>query len=427
MTSAKSTTGYTLGIAQQSSLADEPTTGFDEIRLEADPTLPTDEKMVVAQANLGHENAHNWSDQPVTYEGVRTDAITLPLAFRTGDAVDQHSPISVLAESGGCDVEVLADDPGLTVTDAANFTGASVHGADKNGAMVTVELPDGRYYPTLVNDYVDSTGVYKLQMALPATPAASADIQATETITPKTDEVSAAKLISMLFSSRGDHTGSEDLAYYYRGCALSSFGEIVIEPAGGDTGIIKMSPTFHCAKVEQSNVALAAESFIDNPKLTHTSNNLVVEFGDYLAAGEIVHSNLTVLRATINLNYTSVPVHGTGSTSTVNDVSCYIGQMLEQATVSLEVMMDKAYWADFDDSQVEKHIAFVMPTTSLTAPAWNICLPRCYQSAPPVADHFGSEYIKATLTYAATSPDLGTDLSNNQTGTAPWFIGLMQL
>ena len=427
MTTAYSSKGRTVGIDVQTSLTEEPTGAFGEIRLEEPVTIPTDEKMVVAQPNVGHANAMDWGDQPVTYEGVRTDAVTLPITFRQGNATGVQSPLATMAESGGCAVVNTIDDVVDVYTDLSNFSITTGYGADDAGFCTTVVLDDGTFYPALVNNYTESTKAVTLQMDLPSAASGTNATQSTDTILPQTGQVDNAKLLSLLVSTRGAHTGTEDLAWYLRACALSSFGEISIEPGAAEAGIIKVSPTYHAAKVEQSAVALAAESFIDSDKVQHISNNLVFEFGDYADGGELTHANLELLKATITLNHTTIPIPGEGSTSTLNGIQGYMAQTAEQPTVVLEVLMDKAYWADFKlATQTEKHIGFVMPSTLAASPAWGIWLPRCYQSASPVADLHGSEYIKATLTYSATSPDFDSETANNSGGTSPWFMALTQ-
>jgi hypothetical protein len=423
MVAAKSTKGYTIGFVQQASLTDQPTTGFDEMRLQEAPAFPTSEEMAEAQTNLGHENAYNWADEPITFKQVRENELTLPVVVRRA-ATTGVPPLAELAESGGCAVYSYADDTVATSTTNA-FTLTTGLGADKSGAGILVPQSGGEYYPSLMSDYDDLTNTVNLAMDLPSAALLAGDVKRMYSITPQTGQVDASKLLSFLVSTRGAHTSDEDLAWYLRGCALGSFGEMTIEP----NGTMMVSPTLHVADVDLSAVALAAESFRDTTYYQKNNGLFRFEFGNAAAAGAVASGYLELLTATVTLNHVSKPIPGEGSSDVLSSIQGYMADVEEQPLVVLELLMDKTYWDEFSTTgNINKHIGFVWPTDNLAVPASGLWLPNCYQKEPPVAEPFGEFFMKCTVTYAATAPKFsqtnGDDFSNNSTSMAPWVLAI---
>jgi hypothetical protein len=418
MTTAASTKGRTVGIAVQTSLTNQPTT-FDEIRTHEAITFPTEESLSEVQPNLGHENALNWDDKPITFEGVRENGMTIPVAFRRGVTTGKP-PIAKFAESGGCAVNTIADTTISTYVDEGSFSLTLPPASTTYGAAILVELNDGSYYPSLTKVIADD-GSTTPGMDLPSASATSKNVKLMHTITPQTGAVDASKLLAVKVNTRGTHTTSEDLAWIMYGCSLGSFGDLVIEPQGQ----FVMSPTFHVADVEQSADPISAESFIDTTYLQRNQGGFTFEFADASSAGGITHTNACLLKATITPGHTSMPIPGDGCDESLNSTQGYIASTPEQPKVVLELLMDKAYWDTFSTTgNTSKHIGFVWPTTNLAIPAYGFWMPNCHQIASPVGDVISEEYMKVTVTYGATGAGYGGGTSNNSSGNSPWFMAI---
>jgi hypothetical protein len=420
MTTAASTKGRTVGIAVQTSLTNQPTT-FDEIRTHEAVTIPTEESLSEAQPNLGHENALDWSDKPITFEGVRENGMTIPVAFRRGVTTGKP-PIAKFAESGGCATYQSGNDSISAYTDTENWTYLTGAGGDEFALAHAVELDSGIYYPILEISMDETPSVVVPVMGLPSASSISNVAQSMYLITPQTGPVDNSKLLAAKVNTRGSHTTTADLAWAMYGCALGTFGDIVIEPQGQLT----MAPTFHVADVDQLSDSLAAETFIDTTYLQRNQGNFRFEFEDYSAAGQIPHACLSLLKATVTLGHTTMPIPGDGCTDSLNSIQGYIASTPEQPKVVLELLMDKTYWDTFKTvGNTDKHIGFVWGTDNLNVPAYAIWMPRCHQIASPVADIISEEYMKVTVTYGASKPDwTGLTDGNNVRQSSPWFMAI---
>lgn len=421
MTTAYSTQGRVVRYGVQSDLVTK-STYTASVKPEEAGTFPTDEFLAEPQSNLGHENAFDRSDEPILYKGVRENAITIPIAVRTSNAAAVVPTLATFAESGGCNVDVSDNDTIATYTSTTDFTLTTGLGANKNGQAILVELDDGTYWPTLLADYVHSTTTCTPGMALPSASSVSNATYRMYTITPQTGQVTASKLLSLAVETRGLYTSAPDLGWNYTGCALGAWGEITIEPGGQ----VMLSPTFHCADVDVLADALATEAATDTTYKQRNYGNFRFELGAANASGAISSTHMELLKATINLGSITTAIPGEGSTDVLNSIQGYMATMPEAPTITLELLMDKAYWEAFDNSpaQTNQYLSFLWPTTDLNVPASGLWFPNCYQSASPVAEIHGSDYIKCTLVYTATAPTYGSATANNATGMAPWYMAV---
>jgi hypothetical protein len=421
MTTAYSTKGKTIGIAVQADLV-TPNTSTVTVRTEDNVTIPTEEFLSEPQKNMGRANAYDVADQPIIYEAVRENAISLPVAVRRSP--DTTTPtIPTLAESGGCNVDVNDDDTITAYTDTTDWDLTTGLGADKNGQAILVELDNGLYWPTLLADYTHSTTTCTPGMALPSASSATNATKRMYTITPNTGQVDNSKLLTFIAQTRGKYTTAPDLTWQLAGCALGTFGEIKIEPGGE----VIITPTFHVADVDKKADTLTAESFTkDTTYRQRNYGNFRFEFADANTSGAIASAHMELLSATFLPNHITAAIPGEGSVDVLNSIQGYMAKMDEHPTVTLELLMDKVYWETFDDSpgQTNKYISFIWPTTSLTTPASGIWIPNAYLSAPPVAEPHASDYIKCTLVYTASSSEYGSTRTNNSTGMAPWYMAI---
>lgn len=415
MTTARSTKGRTVGIAVQSSLTNQPSS-FGEIRTHEAITFPTEVSLAEVQPNMGHNNAFDWTDEPIVFEGVRENGMTIPVAFRRG-ATTTQPPIATLAESGGCGVYASADDTIATYTDEGDWTNTGSSDDDEGYFAHLVELDSGLYWPTLMASVDSSNSIPS--MALPSASSATNTLTRMHTIFAQSTQVDNSKLLAAKVNTRGAHTSTEDLAWLMYGCSLGTFGDISIEPQGQLT----MSPTFHVADVEQTSDAIAPETFIDTTFLQRNQGEFRFEFGTADENGDIASGFLELLTATITLGHTTTPIPGDGSASCLNSIQGYMASTPEQPKVVLELLMDKTYWETFTTTgNLNKYLGFVWPTTNLNVPAYGIWLPNCYQIASPVADVASENYLKVTVTYGANAALSG--VGSGETGASPWYMAI---
>ncbi|MCP4540156.1 MAG: hypothetical protein GY832_23710 [Chloroflexi bacterium] len=430
-TTPYSTQGQTLRMGQQDDLvtvSDFAGTHDGDIRTEEVVAMPTDVVNVALQANVANATFADKSDDPIVYESVRENAITIPLVARRGSGSTQQPPLITMLESGGCAINSTVDQDRTTTTSTATngFTTDDDLGvtSDLYNEAIMVKLDNEQYWPCLMNKSATATNTVTLWMDLPSAQTSGNLVYSMWTATPRARRVPVTALLTFLQNTRGAETsGAEYLAWVAKGCALGSIGTLTIEPEANGQTI--WSPTFHAADLYKLDSALNVESFADTEKYLRNGGNFRFEFGTYAAGGDISSSFKELIKADIDFGLTTVPIPGTGTATSLNGTQDYMA-VYQQATVTLQVIMS---YADFDDVSAStfanKYMGFVWPTTAPGDPGGvGIWFPNCHQIAAPTWDGTGN-YGVATLTYGADSAkNTGGTVSNSDTSQAPWAIGI---
>ncbi len=427
MATPYSTQGQTLRIGQQANIATASTFGGDvndgDIRYDDTPTVPTDIVNTELQANTGRENSFDKSDEPIVWEGVREGALTVPLLARGSATNTDVPPLVAMLESGGCASAYYTDTTVAAYTDANDFTlTAWSPGADAYGQAVAVTLDSGIVHPVLASKVTNATKDILPMMDEPeAADLVGNAVPTMHTVTPRTRMVPAGKHLSFRYNTRDDQNTGEDLTWQATGCALSDIGTLEVTPNEKTV----WSPSFHVCDVLKIEEDLDTDVHIDLEKYLRTDGNFMFEFGTNAPGGEIGTATLELQKATINFGLTTVPVPGEGTTANNNSTQAFMS-VYEQATVELQLIMDKAYFDDVSASTfANKYMAFLWRSTAnSTNPSMGIWFPNCYQIGAPTWDGSG-QWGVMTCTYGATSAKMtGTTTTNASSGMAPWYIGI---
>jgi len=407
-TTAYGTQGQTLEFDTESTLGTADGSAKD-IRFE-ELTFPTVTRQQIENKPKGRENWADNQDRPITYEAVQEDAISVTANCRLSSA--NLDPLTLMATVGG----MGSDTASKTTAAVTGGTIDTASDAGLPGRAFLVELDDGTYHPVLCTA-TESGGAVNITMNPPDDATAGNDCLAMQTIYPKQQEITTYG--NLKWNTRAENTSVNQLAYQASGCALSSIGTITIEP----NTPLKFDFGLHAGDIDQLSDTMDADSLKFRENVPITDCNF--EFGFYDAGTGISNSTANLIKAEIDLNYSSVPIPATGGTC-LNGIQGYYS-MPGTPKITLEMIMDKSRWDDFEGTNAYKYIHFVQPSSNAgnttPTPAWGFWFPNCFLSEAPVMISDG-DYYRMTCVYEGYSANFGSSTINNAQEMAPWYYAV---
>ncbi|MCP4640602.1 MAG: hypothetical protein GY851_09225 [bacterium] len=422
------TQGNTIGVANETALG---TTGsYKDWRLSADPTIPTETRQVIEQANR-HDLATDFTDNPVEYEAGMESALTTPMNIRRG-LTTQTAPFMDVCAAAGMQIEDSAAD---TVTTGAPAVGdfdaddALFGTADCYNSAVLLETVAGTTWePTLLMEY-DTAPDKQCTPAMdaPSIAAVGGDILRMKTAHPFARQVPTTATKSIEFTSRAAENVSNNQTFVAKGCAVADLGTFEVNR----DGVLSIAPVWHCADVSTGDTAIASNDYQDTGVPTCHANSSLFTFqfspGGFSAAGGIANAELELISASINPGITTVPVEGVGSAACLNGWQGYMAT-IAQPTAELTVLCDADYWdsatVGIQDGMdnTDSYLGFTWGisngygTTDIgTGTALGIWMPRCKLLKSPTAELFNGKVL-ATLTYGGTAPKWTQDSGSISNG-----------
>lgn len=372
-------------------------------------TFPTKTTQVIENNPLGRENWANKSDKPITYEAVQEDAISITCNCRVN--ADNDDQLTKMATIGGFETDA-ADDTTCAITSGTINTVSNVA---KPGRAHLVQLDtSGLYYPVL-GAATETDGAVAITMNPPTDATAGNACLEMTTIYPQQAET--ALYGNFKWNTRGANTAANKLAYRASGCALASIGTISIEP----NTPLKFQLGFHAAKIDQIVDEMNAESMGFLDKVPVTNCNFEFGFAASSDSWSIANTKASLIKADIDLNYSCVPISAIGN-SCVNGVQGYFAKP-GVPKITLDMIMDKAKWDDFEGTNPDKYLHFVQPTSAVSTtpvPAWGFWFPKCHLIDCPEMISEG-DYYRMTLVYEAHSAGFESTTTNNSQGMSPWY------
>lgn len=412
MTTAYGTQGQTLAVDTESTLGTAAGSAVD-IRFD-ELTFPTATEQSVENRPRGRENWADNQDKPINFEGVQEDAISVTTKCRV--STTNTDPMTFFATMGGMGTDDFAD----TTCTITSGTIDTVGNIARPGRAMLCELDDGRYFPVLGAE-TESAGAVDITMNPPDDSAALSNCYEMTTIYPKQVELSTYG--NFLWNTRGIHTTAPDLAYQAAGCALSSIGTISLEP----NMPLSYQFGFHAGDVDQKSDTMDNESLAFGENVPIINDDF--QFGFASAPSDdnwsLSNSCANLIKADIDLNHGAIVVPATGCTSTLNGIQGYYAQP-GVPRITIEMLMDKARWDDWEGTNADKYIHFVQPTSTVgtsPVPAFGFWFPRCYLVENPVMISDG-DFYRMTLVYEAYSAGFESTTTNNSQGMAPWYYAV---
>lgn len=416
--------GQTLSYEVESALGTNTDTWLD-IRYNTDSlTIPSQTRTGIENPNMGHRHAFDKSDKPIFTEQHQPDALSFNNYIRRSASADTAPPTADFLASAGWNITTT------TKTTVASYSSTTAWDLGDSGAAygipgnaILVKLEDAAsdldefYYPVLVA--AKATDTVTPGMALPAATANAEPIEVMTTMLPQSRVVPPDKTLSFINNLRATHTSGEDLAYEMMGMALSTMGELTIEPNMPP----ELSFTFHVSRNDQKNVAIADESFVDGEKFAVITHDCRVELADSADAGGIARTDVILISASVNWGFACTPRGGFGD-GTLTGIQGY--KLDAQApTITLTTDFTKDYWDDIEGTNTSQYIGIVQPTSALTTPAFGIWMPKCHINwENSVSQEIADNMIRATVQYVGSVADYNSETDNSDEGAAPIYFAI---
>lgn len=416
--------GSTAGYEVESALGVNTGT-FSDFRWGADSmTGPSQTRTGIANPNIGHRNANDQSDKPIFIEAHQPDSLPFTTYIRRSASANTNPPLAEWLGSAGWQVSKTTVSSVASYVSTTQFDLADTgdaYGLPGNAILTKIDDAtsdlDNFYYLSLIA--AKSTDTVTLGMALPAATSNAEPIEVVSTMTPYSRVVPATSTLSFIRNLRATHTSGEDLAMEYEGCALSSLGEMTLEPNMAP----ELSWTFHVSRVNQDSVAIADEVFVDSEKFGIVTHDMRVEYGTSVDAGGIARGDVTFISAVINWGPSCTPRPGFGG-GTLAGIQGY-KQDSAPPSITLTADFSKSYWDDMEGTNPSRYIGLVQPTSDLATPAFGIWMPKCHlDSESTVVLNTTDNLITATVKYIGSVADYNSETDNDDLGAAPIYFAV---
>lgn len=399
------------------------------IRTAGPITFPTTEKQTVDPEVRGFSHFGD-QDNPIQFEGVRENAISVPLHLLASASEGTKPPVTIAFESAGCKVTSFVDTVAAgthsTTTTEVGSTPATAVGQ----AFLTYDSVGGVWWPSYCTAI--SSDVLKWMYALPNAQVNGDKLLNMYSITPQSEAVTIAQGLTQYWQTRQPNS-SNQIRYDAAGTVCGAVGNLDLKLYE----VPSITPTFHVADLSKSDVALANESFRDTARrLVFGGGSTFVGLADATGAtGAIARTNeVKLMSASMSFGVTTVPIPGTGG---LNGIQGYVGQFNpKDAVLTIEMLMpptlsggaggitSDTFIADWESATpVDKAIQIVQGTsgtaTEPSDPCWGLFLPKAHLVAEPV--HEVSEaYHKVTVKYR-TKPS-GFSATDFEEQNANWCL-----
>jgi hypothetical protein len=394
------------------------------------PTLPTDTHTGLDIPSTGHRHFATREAQ-VAYEKMIEGGIVIP-CWAAG-ATDGTGLPQVMQHlrAAGCNVASESINTINTYVDTGEWTMTNA-GTLASGTAIVVNLnagsaPTATYprIPVLCSAYNAGTSVFTPSMDIPAPVGTLAGqlTGETYTATPRVETLAATDTNALRAINYHAHTANES-SWVYTGCAVQSIADVVFEPSQP----VEFQFTYSAAKrTGPSDASIATESYQDTyrPIIIGGQCEAHVNLATF-ADPVTTNSRAALLRATWTPGIGVRPIPGYGTSGCINGIqgweSIYTG-----SKITIEVLMDKTYWADWVAGTAERYLAILQPTLSDSADAphytssMGLWMPRCRIYGSPTVALEGDDVLRATVTLEPTTPAYGADESITSTGMAPWY------
>ncbi len=409
--------GGTLEIGVETALGSGSAAYVDQRSSDTSPTLPTGTRQ---GKDVPHVNREHFAtrDGQITYEQGQEGALTLPMFVSRATATGTGLPqCMTMLESMGCDVVTTTGTTLAGYTDTGAFSLVANAATDVGNAGL-LGLTDGTLYPCLPSAF--SGGDVTPSMDIPSGSDAGEEWGIMHTAIPRVRQVPTTKTVAARSTSYYQHTANES-AFTFTGVAGSEVADVVFEPLMP----VEMAFTAHAADIAgPTDRTIAAEVFQDSSKFAIVDGDSPLHFNFADFADPITsNSRECLLKATWTPGISVTPIPGIGCSASLNGwqgfLAAYTG-----SKITLEMLMDKTKWSDYEGSNTEKYIAIVQPSTSVAATAFGLWMPKCRIYGAPTTELYSEDTLKVTVTYEPTVSEYGSDTGADSRGMAPWYFAI---
>ena len=409
--------GSRLTFEVESTFGTQVGSGQKDVRVEGNPDGPlvTGATTTALQPQTLFADAHEFA-APVQITAAVDGVLTMQVGMHQAAAVAEDSFLSDALESMGLTKSIAASDTTTTGTPAVGAIDLTAdNGAIGRGCYISNNADSDLYIPVLAAGYATQT--ITPAMDIKAAPAASQVVIRAATFSPGSPKATST---SLTFEHDTQGAGSSNkFEGIAEGCALANVAAFEIVP----NVFPFLNLTFNGATLQSGTIAaLGANSFQDSASLLPVNPaTFYCEFATAATAGGITRAVVPLLKATVDLGWSAKSIPGFGGATCFGGIQGYFGSPTDDGpSITMEMLWDVQMITDWEASTVEKHIAFVQPSASLTNLGWSFTAPSCRQISQPVIDHYSEGFRKVTVKYKC-GPAGFNGTGDGDAGNQPWY------